>query len=225
MVFVFYLPETEYFSAERGCMIEMRARALVESKCEKLALNFITEALRVIRACTNEHLLRRTVSMLQHQSLLEIYFSLLYKFRQSSRIKQELEEMELESVKEFIVNSFATIDANAAKHLKSQAISSTSNTPKRSSTKQTTCAMRLHKHHVLVSQYALQLILVRVLSGEYGLGLGDIFTALLSEWVQHNKPKENFDELFQKLINTAVSNAVVYDCCEVLYEMVRLHGK
>lgn len=217
--------ETEYFAAERGCMIEMRARALIESKCDKLALNFITEALRVIRTCTNDHLLRRTISLLQHQSLLEMYFSLLYKFKESYRLKQELEEMEVESAKEFIVNSFATIDANEAKSskLKSSSTSSIIDSTKRSSNKQTSCAVtRLHKYHGLVSQYALQLILVRMLSGEYGLYLDNIFTALLSEWVRRNKPKDNFDELFQKLINTAVSNAVVYDCCEVLYNMVRI---
>lgn len=213
--------ETEYFSEERGCMIEMRARALIESKkCERLALNFLTEALRAIRMCTNDHLLRRTVSLLQHQRLLEMYFSLLYKFKESSRLKQELEEMEIESAKEFIVNSFATVDANELKNPKLQLISESFNAKKRSSAKQTSCVLRLHKYHVLVTQYALQLILVRVLSGEYGLELDHIFSDLLTEWIRRNKSKPNFDELFQKLINTAVSNAVIYDCCEVLYKLV-----
>lgn len=220
----FFVIETEYFSTERGCMIEMRAHALIESKCDKLALNFITEALRAIRMCTNDHSLRRTVSLLQHQRLLEMYFSLLYKFKESSRLKQELEEMEIESAKEFIVNSFATVDANEAKNPKLQSNSESFNAKKRSSSKQTSssssCVMRLHKYHVLVSQYALQLILVRVLSGEYGLGLDYIFTDLLTEWIRRNKSQANFDELFQKLINTAVSNAVIYDCCEVLYKLV-----
>lgn len=199
-------------------MIEMRARALVESKCYKLALNFITEALRVIRMCTNDHLLRRTVSLLQHQRLLEMYFSLLYKFEEFSRLKQELEDMDIESAKEFIVNSFATGDAIAAKYPE---LHQSVNAKKRSSTsKQTSCAMRLYKYHALVSKYALQLILVRVLSGEYGLGLDQIFSALLTEWIRRNKANASFDELFQKLINTAVSNEVIYDCCEVLYKLV-----
>lgn len=204
-------------------MIEMRARALVESKCEKLALNFITEALRAIRMCANDHLLRRTVSQLQHQKLLEMYFSLLYKFKESSRLKQELEEMEIVSAKEFIVNSFAAINANEAKNPILKLIAETSNAnKKRSAIKHaTSCVMRLHKYHVLVSQYALQLILVRMLSGEYGLYLDDIFIDLLTEWIRRNKPKPNFDELFQKLVNTAVSNSVIYDCCEVLYKLVR----
>lgn len=218
-LFVCFL-ETEYFTAERGCMIEMRARALIESKCDKLALNFITEALRVIRMCTNDHLLRRTVSLLQHQRMLEMYFSLLYKFKESSRLKQELEDMEIESAKEFIVNSFATVDANEAKSPQLQSISESFNARRRSSSKQTTCAMRLHKYHALVTQYALQLILVRVLSGEYGLGLDQIFIDILTTWIRRNKPKANFDELFQQLINTAVSNDVTYDCCEVLYKLV-----
>lgn len=198
-------------------MIEMRACALIESKCDKLALNFITEALRVIRMCTNDHQLRRTVSLLQHQRLLEMYFSLLYKFKESSRLKQELEDMDIESAKEFIVNSFATVDANAAKYPELHQAVGAKN---RSTVKHTTCAMRLHKYHALVSQYALQLILVRVLSGEYGLGLDQIFSALLTEWIRRNKSSASFDELFQKLINTAVSNEVVYDCCAVLYKLV-----
>lgn len=214
----FPILETEYFTAERGCMIEMRARALIESKCDKLALNFITEALRAIHMCTHDHLLRRTVSLLQHQSLFELYFSLLYKFKESSRLKTELEAMKVDAVKEFIVNSFATIDANEATNpaLKSQ----TPNATKKC--KKPTCTTRLHKYHVSVTQYALQYILVRVLSGEYGTSdLETVFIALLTEWIRRNKPKDNFYELFRKLIQTAYSSEVIYDCCRVLYEMVR----
>lgn len=211
-------------------MIELRARALIESKCDRFALNFVTEALRSIRMCTDDHMLRRTVSVLQHQSLLEMYYSLLWKFKESSRLKTELEAMEIESAKEFIQYSFATIDANEMKLSKfklqtnGQAAGSSTKAAmalaKRSAGIQA-CTQRLHKYHVLVSHYALQLILVRLLSGEYGMDdLETPFRTLLTEWILRNKPKDNFDELFQKLIQTASSNAVVYDCCEILYELV-----
>lgn len=204
----------------------MRVQALIESKLDKLAINFLTEALRVIRTCTNDHLLRRTISVLQHQNLLEMYFSLLYKSKESSRLKCELETMEIEAAKEFIINSFATIDAHEATNpqLKSntQAIKTTMHKPDN----RKSYIVRLHHYHVSVSQYALQLILVRILSGEYGMDdLETIFTALLAEWIRRNKHHENFEELFQKLIQTASSNSVIYDCCAILYRMVSLSGK
>lgn len=195
-------------------MIEMRARKLIESRCERLALNFVIEALRVIQSCTDEHLLRRTVSLGQHQTLLEMYYCLLYKFKELARIKTELEQMAVDSAKEFIINSFVTIDAHQI-HSKSQ--SSRAN-----ARKQQSCAQRLHKYLVLVSQYALQLILVRLLGGEYGTnGLESAFQDLLSAWIRRHKPQANFDELFQKLVNTAASNNVAYECCELLYHTVR----
>lgn len=208
-----------YFTAERGCMIDMRARKLIESKCDKLALNFISAALRVIRSCTDDHLLRRTVSLLQHQGLLEMYFALLYKFKESTRLKTELEAMELESAKEFVIHSFATIDAHVARTDKLKPKLNVSSAVKKDNKPSHT--MRLHKYQDLVSQYALQLILVRILGGEYDIdGLDGIFKDLLSEWIRRNKQKSNFDELFQKLIQTAESNSQIYDCCEILYELV-----
>lgn len=198
-------------------MIEIRMRKLIESKCDRLAMNFVTEALRVIRQCTDDHLLRRTVSLGQHQSMLEIYFSLLYKFKESSRLKIEFEAMELEQVKEFIINSFATIDAYMAMTTKLKQKQKSQSTGK----KQQSSAQRLHKYQVSVSQYALQLILVRILSGKYCTdGLDNAFRQLLTEWIQRNRQQENFEELFQKLIQTAASNSKIYECCEILYEMV-----
>lgn len=209
--------EIEYFTSERGCMIEMRARKLIESKCDKLALNFVMEALRAIRMCADDHLLRQTVSLLQHHNLLEMYFCLLYKFKESSRLKTELESMEIVSAKEFILNSFATIDAYLANQ-QYRAKFQTKMKPK------VTCAGRLHKYHVSVSQYALQLILVRILSGEYSetIGLDTIFQDLLIEWIRRNLDRNNFDELFQKLIQTASSNSQIYESCEIVFEWVRM---
>lgn len=200
-------------------MIDMRARKLIETKCDKLALNFVTEALRVVRMCTDEHLLRRTVSLGQHQSFLKIYFCLLYKFKETVRLKDELEAMDVQSAKEFILNSFATVDSYAATiQRRTQSLASNATKKKQKQT----AAARLHKYHVLVSQYALQLILVRILSGGYGRDdLQDIFRDLLTEWIRRNKCLNNFDELFRKVIQAASSNSQIYDCCEILYEMVR----
>lgn len=198
----------------------MRARKLIESKCDKLAMNFITEALRVIQLCTNEHLLRRTVSLLQHQNLLEMYFSLLWKFKQSSHLKSKLEAMEIESAKEFILNSFATVDAYEAqqKQRSAKLPANKSEPPK------VTCAGRLHKYHLSVTQYALQLILVRLLSGVYGAdgdnGLDIVFQHLLTEWIRRHKDRGDFYALFQKLVQTSATNAVTYDCCEILFAWV-----
>lgn len=203
-------------------MIDMRAQKLVESKCDRFAFNFVTEALRTIRMCTDEHLLRRTVSLRQHQSLLEIYYCLLYKFKETVRLKTELDALDLQSAKEFILNSFATInafEANNQKQTESQAINGTKKKQKQSA------GARLHKYHVLVSQYALQLILVRILTGGYGTEyLYDIFRDLLAEWIRRHKPQHNFDELFRKVIQAASSNSQIYDCCEILYEMVSVFG-
>lgn len=218
--FIYFLIEIEYFSSERGCMIEMRARKLIETKCDQFAMNFVMEALRVIRICADDHLLRQTVSVIQHQSLLEIYFSLLYKFKESSRLKIELESMDLQSAKEFILNSFQTIDIHIAK-IERLLRFNLKNTTKHEQIKQS-AAGRLHKYHLSVSQYALQLVLVRILNEEYGTdGLYYVFRDLLTEWIQRNKNQCNFDELFQKLIQTAACNSYIYDCCEILYEMVR----
>lgn len=198
-------------------MIEMRARKLVESKCDRFAFNFVTEALRAIRMCTDEHLLRRTVSLRQHQSLLEIYYCLLYKFKETVRLKTELDALDVQSAKEFILNSLATIDTFEAKQKRtqSQALNTATKKQKQSA------AARLHKYHVLVSQYALQLILVRILNGGYGTDvLYDHFKDLLSEWIRRHKDRDNFDELFRKIIQSASSNSQIYDCCEILYEMV-----
>lgn len=227
---IFPSTELEYFSIERGCMIEMRARKLIETKCDRLAMNFVTEALRIIRLCNDEHILRKTVSLGQHQTLYEIYFSLMYKFKDSSRLKAELEAMDLEQVVDFIVNSFASIDAHVAltkklvkKQQQQQPSPSQQQTGKRK--EQLSATARLHKYHVAVSQYALQLILVRILSGEYTTDCLDYaFRRLLIEWIRRNKEVQNFDELFQKLIQTAATNARIYDCCEILYEMVGTHG-
>lgn len=210
-------------------MIEMRARTLIETKCDRLAMNFVTEALRMIRLCSDEHILRKTVSLGQHQTLYEIYYALMYKFKESSRLKAELEAMDLEHVIDFIVNSFASIDAHVAltkklmaKQQQQQPSPSLQQTGKRK--QQQSAAERLHKYHVAVSQYALQLILVRILSGEYVTDCLDYaFRRLLIEWIRRNKELQNFDGLFQKLVQTAATNARIYDCCEILYEMVGTH--
>lgn len=196
-------------------MIEMRARKLIETKCDRFALNFVTEALRVIRLCTDEHLLRQTVSLIQHQSLLEIYFSLLYKFKESSRLKTELETMDVQAAKEFILNSFATIDIYVSRNERLQRLKSQTEQIK------PTAAGRLHKYQVSLSQYALQLILTRILSAEYSTdGLDVAFRDLLTEWIRRKKHHANFGELFHKLVQTTASSSYVYDCCEILYEMV-----
>lgn len=95
--------DIEYFESERGCMIDMRLRKLVESKCDDLAIRFCRRALQAIRVCGNNHPLRQTVSVRQHQSILETYFSLLVKFKKINDLKNELELMDYETVAEFIL--------------------------------------------------------------------------------------------------------------------------
>ncbi|XP_031617631.1 uncharacterized protein LOC116337332 isoform X2 [Contarinia nasturtii] len=208
--------EIEYFTIERGCMIDMRVKKLIASKCDRFAMNFVTEALRAIQTCTDDHMLRRVVSLGQNQSLLEIYFSFLYKFKESSRLKVELEAMHLDSAKEFILNCFATIDFYEATNQRLRSTIHASNAMKKAHP----AAARLHKYHVSVSQYALQLILVRLLAGEYGNdGVEATFRDLLTEWIRRNREQENFDKLFHKLIQTASSNSRIYECCEILYDL------
>lgn len=86
-----------------------------------------------------------------------------------------------------------------------------------------TNASRLHKYHILVNQYALQLILVRILSTNDVVdlegnenGIGD----LLKLWIEENKHRDNFADLFRQLVQRAKADGTIFSICEFYHQTV-----
>lgn len=206
---------------ERGCMIEMRAQKLIESRtCDDMALRFICRALRAIRTCTDDHMLRKTVSCRQLQSLLECYLSLLYKMKRYDKLRHELESMDLESVREFIVNSFWSVSQYLTMNHKENC--STAKERNREKKTEKSWIDRLLKYHLSVCKYAVQLILTRILNEEYkNENLNETLGELLGIWIKQNRQQPNFNELFRRLVQTSKTSAQIYNCCEYFYRMVR----
>lgn len=112
---IFFPVEIEYFVSERGCMIVMRAQKLIEAKCDQMGMRLIRKALCAIRSCTADHPLRQNVSVKQHLNLLEMYLSLLYKYKKLTELKNELDSMTYDSAKEFIYYSYSSIKLSTDK--------------------------------------------------------------------------------------------------------------
>lgn len=215
----------------------MRVRKLVESKCDQLALKLSRQAIRAIRYCTDAHPLRQTVSVRQHQSLLEVYLSLLFKYKKIAEIKDELQQMDYESSTEFLINSFSSINENESIIVNRNAVAITSQRNEIDQNKIASIAItstatpgsqlgkrlnsnRLHKHHVRVSQYALQLFIVRTLTEESNDTRNSTLEQFLGFWIEQHKHESNFQDLFAKLVHNAQNKFQKYICCESLYKTV-----
>lgn len=209
-------------------MIEMRAQKLIEiGDCDDIAITFLSHALHAIYACTNDHLLRQTVSCRQLQSLLECYLSLLSKTRQMDRLKKELELMSLETIKEFIVNSFLSIsEYDRINQMKSSSSVDEENKSgkKRKKNKKVkkTWIEILLEHHISVSKFAVQFVLVRILNDEYKNdgNIDKILEKLLGIWIEQNRGESDFEELFTKLVMNTTDNRKIYECCESFHRLV-----
>lgn len=213
-------------------MIEMRAQKLIEiGDCDDIAINFLSHAIQAIHACANDHLLRQTVSCRQLQSLLECYLSLLSKTRQIDKLKKELELMSLETIKEFIVNSFLSISEydriNKMKNSSSVEEEKKSEKKRKKNKKGTMTWMEiLLEHHISVSKLAVQFVLVRLLNDEYksdgniDTNIDTILEKLLGIWIEQNRGEPDFEELFTKLVKNAIDNRKIYECCESFHRLV-----
>lgn len=222
---VFPLPlsiEIEYFESERGCMIVMRVQKLVESKCDQLAFKLCRHAIHAIRLCTNAHPLRHTVSVRQHQSLLETYLSLLFKLKRLDDINTELDSMDAESAAEYIENSFISIEKTETIIAKKKAIcNSYGNVASMSDNNSSHLYVnRLHKYHVRISQYALQYLLVNTLRADHSDENSAMIRRLLRLWMDQHRTQLNFNDLFSKLVLNSKTKFQIYFCCETLYETV-----
>lgn len=213
--------EIEYFESERGCMIVMRVQKLVESKCDQLAFNLCQHAIHAIRLCTNAHPLRHTVSVRQHQSLLETYLSLLIKSKRWEDINAELNAMDTESAAEYIENSFISIGRTEEIIAKKKDVCSGGSAESNSDNNSSHLYVnRLHKYHVRVSQYALQYFLVNTLRADHSDENSTMIRRLLRLWMDQHRMATNFNDLFSKLVLNSKTKFQIYFCCETLYRTV-----
>lgn len=203
-------------------MIVMRVQKLVESKCDQLAFKLCRQAIHAIRLCTNAHPLRHTVSVRQHQTLLETYLSLLFKFKRLEDINTELDSMDAESAAEYIENSFISIDKTEAVIARKKAIGSNGNVASMADHNNHLYVNRLHKYHVRVSQYALQYFLVKTLRTEHSEENLAMIRRLLRLWMDQHRNEANFHDLFYKLVLNSKTKFQFYFCCETLYRTVSL---
>lgn len=210
-------------------MIVMRAQKLVESKCDQLAFRLCRQAIHAIRLCTDVHPLRHTVSVRQHQSLLETYLSLLFKSKRLDEVNAELDAMDGGSAVEYIENSFISISKTEV--LLARKISNITNgngngTGTTIATATTTdvnsqfCVNRLHKYLVRVSQYALQYILLKALRADHSDENAHVVCRLLRLWMDQHRTEDNFHELYSKLVLNSKTKFQIYLCCEILYRAV-----
>lgn len=201
----------------------MRVQKLVESKCDQLAFKLCQHAIHAIRLCTNAHPLRHTVSVRQHQSLLETYLSLLFKSKRLDDIKIELDSMDADSAAEYIENSFISIGKTEIVIAKKKTIGNNGNTSSKTDSNNHLYVNRLHKYHVRVSQYALQYFLVKTLRADHTDENSTMIRRLLRLWMDQHRDESNFSELFSKLVLNSKTKFQIYFCCETLYRSVSVN--
>lgn len=209
-------------------MIELRAQKLIEiGDCDDIAIKFLSHAIQAIHACGNDHILRQTVSCRQLQSLLECYLSLLSKTRQMDKLKKELESMSLETIKEFIVNSFLSIsEYDRMNQMKTSSTDFDENKSEKKRKKnrkvKRTWIEILLEHHISVSKFAVQFVLVRILNDEYKSdgNIDTILEKLLGIWIEQNRGESDFEDLFTKLVKNTTDNRKIYKCCESFHRLV-----
>lgn len=185
-------------------MMALRTIKLVESKCDQMALKLSHRATLALRSCTGSHRLRNVVSIEQHQLLMEIYFSLLYKYKKLEKIKFELRILDDQSLHRFIECTFNRLNDSIAK-------------PKYHR------IARLTKYLKCVNQFALQFRLVQLLHFDYNSQLHDqLIQPLFLLWLRQHRGATNFNELLMKLMANAVDKNQKYLCCQIIHESVSI---
>lgn len=204
------LEEMEFFTKERGCMIELRAQKLVESKLNSMAIKFVRHAIRAIRACAPGHMLPTNITSGQYQCIMEIYFTLLLDEEMKSILKKELMAFDIQSAKQFIVNTHKTLRDMAEK------------TPLKTkkSDKRRSWLDRLREQYIYMSSYVLNVILKRIMDENPPQEINtQSMKEILEIWMYNNRNADDFEEKFRALVNTK-SKARIYHCCEYFLETV-----
>lgn len=216
MFFSAAVEEVEFFSMERGCMIELRAQKLVETKLNKFAINFTRHALRAIRACTNNHTLHANMSSRHYQCIMEIYYTLLLKCDMVGRLESELMALDMQLAKRFIKNAYDTLNEMPKSPQQS-------NDKTTKSDKKRTWLDRIRKPYIYMSSYVLNFVLKRILNEDPPQeDNNQILQELLDIFFQH-KNAAGFEMRFRDLVKTkSQSKARVFDCCEYFCEKVRV---
>lgn len=201
---------------ENGCMIRLRLRKLIDSKCDKLALNFSQKVIRAIRCSTDDQMLRQTVSFSQYQDLQETFLSLLYKFKKLDELKRELQSMDDNSAYDFLRHSLDS-ETTQNRMTEENPLPLDAQIPNKKSN-----GSRLLKYLSKVNQIALQLYVIRLLVMDdfQKSGHVDKFNYFLCLWLRQHKDEPTFREIFQKLMKNAKSRSGLYCACDVLHSEV-----
>lgn len=207
--------ERQFFEMERGCMIVLRLRKLIESKSDKHAFNFCQKALQAIRTSRSDQPLRQNVSVRQHQDLQEAYMSLLVKYKKYVQLKDEIEELEEGALYAFLRCSIETerVEKAADEQANNEALVPMA--PKRKKN-------RLLKYQCQVNQFAIQLYVQRLLSIEnFESDHQKKLNYFLGLWLHQYKNDDGFRDKFKTLVDCAYSRFHLYLACEKLWQEVK----
>lgn len=211
------MDEIEFFNTERGCMIEIRAQKLVESKLFELAIKLTRHALRAIRACMHSHSLHANLAALQHHCIMEIYYALMFKYQLRQQLESELMALDLITANNFIHSTIATINDTIDISMKNQS------NPKQPDRKRP-WLNRIKKPYTYMGHFALQFVIRRILNEEQPeLDSSQVLKNLLYLWINEHRNDTAFESLFRELVQTQFQSRI-YDCCEYFYEKVNIIG-
>lgn len=192
----------------------MRTQNLIDAKCDKFALKLIERIIYAIRRCTNCHPLRKTLSIMQHQYLLQAYFSLLFKFKRIDHLKNELNAIDLESALKFIEYTYFKCDHFQASQSQWKNIIDA----------ELKITNRLHKFTQHMKQFSLQFFLIKFLRNnvEHNVNYDRIIQIMIKIWLIAHHDSEDFNIMFTKLVENTSTNMLTYLCCDTLYKTVSL---
>lgn len=205
-------------------MIMLRLLKLIDTKCDRLALNFCQKALQAIRASSGTEALRTSVTEGNYQKLQQTYLSLLVKFKQGDVLKATLKAMDYDTATDFLRYSRDAEITERASLINSEQsnavpITSTSTTavPKKPS------EYRLLKYLSKVNKIALNSYLIQLFEMETFVEdkHRDLMTHYLAIWIREHRSENNFHALFKNLVNRATSSARIFIACDILCIEVR----
>lgn len=187
-------------------MLVMRTQKLIDSKCDQLALKLCRRIIQSIRMCSDCHPLRKTVSIVQHQFILQTYCALLYKYKKMDELKSELNAIDIESALKFIEYAHLKYERLIKRELNESDGKRKSN--------------RLIKYVQHVNQFALQYFLVKNLRTGCGDRHSRIVQLMLKMWLIQHHVDADFSAMFAKLVENAANQSLVYACCDTLHRTV-----
>lgn len=195
-------------------MIIMRLERLVDTKCDKLAVNFCQKALQAIRASGPSEVLQTSVTTGNYQRLLRNWLALLVKLKQFDTMKSILESMSDEDISDFLRFSRDAELSQRTAEITQQSLPLPLATP---ATKRST-EHRLLKNLSRVNQIALHLYIIRLLRMDpFDEELNrNILLHYLTLWISDYSDKEDFDTLFKDLLKNAATSRQSFIACDAL---------